>query len=261
MPTWALHTSLDLDACNVHLTALENAGLLGLVEEDGATTAYFPDRVAGLPIEGRWEPVPDTDWNAAWRASIAPVVVADVAVYPPWLPAPAVAVALEIEPAQAFGTGHHETTAGCLAALQEVALEGCRVLDVGTGTGVLALAALRLGARSAVGIDVDPIAVEAARHNAAANGLPLEVRQGSMEAVADGPFDVVLANVDTDTITAIAGDLAGAIAHDGVLVASGVSLERLPTALDALAGAGIRAATRSGREWAVLIGHHRDTAG
>lgn len=258
MGTWALHTDLDLESCNRHLAVLEAAGLLGMVEEDGATTLHFPQRVAGLPLAGRWEAVPERDWNAEWRASIAPVVIGRVAVHPPWLPAPAVEVALAIEPAQAFGTGHHETTACCLAVLQELALAGRRVLDVGTGTGVLALAALRLGADAAVAVDTDPVAVATARSNAVANGLALDVRTGSVDAAGQRPFDVVVANLDTATLSRLAGELSEALADHGVLVVSGVSIDRLDEASAALAEVGLEARSRAGVEWAVLTARHRE---
>ena len=257
MTTWALHSPLDLDACNLRLPALEHAGLLGMVEQDGATTLYFAERLDELPIPGRWEAIEETDWNAAWRASIAPVVVGRIAVHPPWLEPPAVEVALAIEPAQAFGTGHHETTAACLTALQELALGGCRVLDVGTGTGVLALAALRLGAASAVGVDTDPVAVATASSNAAVNGLALDVRQGSTEAAAGESFEVVVANLDTATVSALASDLAAVLARDGVLVVSGVSVEHLDTVLETLTAAGLVTDARPGLEWALVLARHR----
>ncbi|MBA2530074.1 MAG: 50S ribosomal protein L11 methyltransferase, partial [Euzebyales bacterium] len=180
---WALYTELSLEEVNLHLAALEEADLLGVVEESGRATVYLRRRSDHLPLAGRWEPVPERDYNAAWRESIEPVTVGAVTIVPPWLPTPADArEVLVIEPAQAFGTGHHETTTGCLAALQELALAGRRVLDVGTGTGVLALAAARLGAAEVVAVDTDPLAVAAAARNADVNGVVVDVRAGSVHA-------------------------------------------------------------------------------
>jgi ribosomal protein L11 methyltransferase len=251
---WALRTNLDLEALNVHLDALEAAGLLGIVEEDGAATAYLPARVDGLPVAGRWEPVADVDWVAHGRRHARTVRIGPLVVAPPWLAA-GEADPIVIDPGQAFGTGDHETTAGCLAALCELGVQGRSVIDVGTGTGVLAIAAARLGARRVVAVDTDPLAVDAARHNAGANGVLVEVRQGSADALAE-PFDVVVANLDTDTLRALADVLVARLAPGGTFIASGVSLERSDEAVEAFAAAGLRVLARPGREWVVLTGRH-----
>lgn len=251
---WALRTDLDLESLSIHLPALEAAGLLGLAEEDGRATAYLPERVEGLGVDGSWEPVPDHDWHQRWKASIAPVTVGAVTIVPPWLPAPDDAmIVLVIEPGQAFGTGHHETTTGCLAALQELELAGRSVLDVGTGSGVLAIAAARLGASHVVGVDTDPVAVAAATVNADLNGVEIAVGHGSLQA-AEGVFDVVVANLDTTTLSGLAGALVARVARPGTLVASGVSVERRAEAEQAFAAAGLPVLTRPGREWVVLVG-------
>lgn len=251
MSTWALDTDLDLDAVNLHLPALEEAGLLGIVEEDGTATAYFPERVGDLPLAGLWREVPDVDWHAAWRERLEPVRVGPLVITPPWKAAAGDHVVV-IEPGQAFGTGHHETTTGCLAALCELPLAGRRVLDVGTGSGVLAIAAARLGAAEVIAVDTDPVAVAAATANARANGVAVAVRQGSVAAASGERFDAVTANLDTATLVTLAPQLVAALAPGGTLVASGVSIERHSEAVAALAAAGVTALARPGREWVVL---------
>jgi ribosomal protein L11 methyltransferase len=233
---------------NVHLPALEGAGLVGMAEEDGVVTAYFPARVDGLPVTGDWVEVADRDWLAVWREGLDAITVGALRIAPPWIDAGPSAIV--IEPAQAFGTGHHETTTGCLAALQELDLSGRSVLDVGTGSGVLAIAAGRLGAATVVAVDVDPLAVAAARENAERNGVTLDVRTGSTET-APGSFDVVVANLDTDTIVALAADLRDRTR--GTLIVSGVSVERAAEAVAALDAAGLAAVARPGREWVVVV--------
>jgi ribosomal protein L11 methyltransferase len=268
--TWALRTGVDLDTVNVHLEVLEAAGLLGITEEDGRATVWLPERVEGLPVSGDWEAVEDADWHAEWQARLEPVEVSLLRIVPPWKvrrpgegsapgdspgegSAPGGVVDLVIEPAQAFGTGHHETTTGCLAALCELDLAGARVLDVGTGTGVLAIAAARLGAAAVVAVDTDPLAVRAATGNAAVNDVTIDVRHGSVEDV-DGSFDVVLANLDTATLSRLAPALVARLAHRGTLIASGVGVERRAEALTAFAAAGMPVWDRAGREWVVLVG-------
>jgi ribosomal protein L11 methyltransferase len=248
--TWALRTALDLETVNLHLAVLLDAGLLGMVEQDGVATAYFPAPVEDLPVEGGWDEVAERDWLAVWREGLDAVTVGALTITPPWIDAGLGAIV--IEPGQAFGTGHHETTTGCLAALQELDLDGRAVLDVGTGSGILAIAAARLGAGRVVAIDVDPLAVGAARGNAARNGAAVEVSEGSVE-VAPGRFDVLVANLDTTTLSGLAGGLAQRLAPGGTLVASGVSIERQDEALAALDAAGLAALVRPGREWVVLV--------
>lgn len=249
--TWVLRTAVDLESANLHLLKLEDAGLLGIVEERGRAALHFPTRVAELPLTGEWEEVPDTDWHAAWRASIEPVVVGPITIAPPWL-AVSGPDTIVIEPGQAFGTGHHETTTGCLAALLELDLHGRSVLDIGTGTGVLAIAAAKLGASAVTACDTDPLAVEATIQNAAHNGAEIRAILGSLDAVGAGTFGVVVANLDTATLSHLAPDIAARVARGGWLIASGVSIERCDEAVTAFALAGLPVLDRAGREWVVL---------
>jgi ribosomal protein L11 methyltransferase len=247
--TWVYRTRLRLEEVNLHLEALESAGLLGLAEEAGRTDAYFPERADGLPLAGTWAEVHDEDWSQTWRAGLEPVTVGAIRIASPWLAREGDIV---IEPGQAFGTGHHETTTACIAALQELDLDDRSVLDVGTGSGVLAICARRLGARTVLAVDTDPEAVAAARANAAANATAVEVRLGS-PTVAPGSYDVVVANLDTATVCRLARELAVRLAAGGTLVVSGVSVERAREAEQALADQGLVCRTRLGREWALLV--------
>ncbi len=256
---WALRVPADLEAVDVHRPALEAAGLLGVLEDAEGAVLYFPCPVEDLPEdlsrEGSWEPVPDRDWHAAWRESVTPVTVGRLTIAPPWAAEPDEDT-LVLEPGQAFGTGHHETTAGCLAALQEVDLRGRSVLDVGSGSGVLAVAAARLGAAPVVACDTDPLAVDATRETAAANGVTVDVHAGEVADVPRPPegFAVVVANLDTTTLAGQASALVAALSPGGTLIASGVSLERVDQATGALERAGLSTLVRQGAQWAVLVG-------
>lgn len=254
-PVWALHTAATLDEVNVHLAVLEAGGLLGITEEHGRATVYLSQRLETAGIDGTWERIEPRDWNAAWKADFDPVVVGNVAIVAPWHDdGSGAAVTLVVEPAQAFGTGHHETTTTCLAALQELDLDGATVFDVGTGTGVLALAAKALGAGRVLAVDIDPLAVQAATDNAAANAIDVEVAAGSASAAAGDTFDIVVANIDTTTLSALADDLVAAVRPGGRFIGSGVSNERIDEAVAALDSAGLRVAAIPGTEWALLRG-------
>ncbi|WNG24004.1 50S ribosomal protein L11 methyltransferase [Cystobacter fuscus] len=148
------------------------------------------------------------DWSNAWKVHIKSVQVGRLWVGPPWeaANAPADRVRLVIEPKMAFGTGDHPTTSLCLGAVDDYMSThpGASVLDVGTGTGVLAIAAKKLGAGRVVGTDNDPVSVELARENAEVNATPgLELSGKSLDAV-DGVFDLVVANILANTLIELA---------------------------------------------------------
>ena len=146
------------------------------------------------------EVIADQDWNAEWEASLQPIQAGAFVVAPSWTSVPPEMngqTVLRIDPKMAFGTGYHKTTRLVLRLLPGAVLPNSRVLDVGTGTGVLAIAALRSGARSALGVDVDPWSVTNGKENAGLNGVQdsFEVREGSLDVVPEDGFDLVVANI------------------------------------------------------------------
>lgn len=183
-------------------------------------------------------------------------------------------VVVELDPGMAFGTGLHPTTRNCLLALEETLRPGDRVLDVGSGSGILGLAALKLGARSVLGLDVSAVAVGAAAENAKANGLAdrFESRLATLEGAAGEPYfplppgvamlgpeigtyDVVLANIIARVIAQLAPALLRATRPGGVLIASGIIQERRHEAEEPLRAAGltdIRDLTEG--DWVTLVG-------
>jgi ribosomal protein L11 methyltransferase len=176
-----------------------------------------------LGVEPDLEELPVEDWTASWKQHFRPVRRGRVLVVAPWMrePAPAGAVRVVIEPGLAFGTGDHPTTGMCLEAL-DVFLQrepGAAVLDVGTGSGILAIAARKLGAGLAVGTDNDPVALRVARENATVNGTVIDLRSEIPEAVE---FDLVLANILSNTLVELAPRLVRAVAPGGRLVLSGI---------------------------------------
>jgi ribosomal protein L11 methyltransferase len=161
------------------------------------------------------EPVVERDWSVEWRNQIKSVTIGRLWVGPPWerARAPADKVKLFIEPKMAFGTGDHPTTALCLAALDRylASHHGATVLDVGTGTGVLAFAAQKLGATRVVATDNDPVAVDLARECAAENGIEgVELSIRPLEEI-QGTFDLVLANILANTLVELAPLLAAKV--------------------------------------------------
>ena len=243
--------------------ALDVAGIasLGLSEDSGVVSVWAAEPRQDMPVEGTWEAVAADDWAHRWKEGLEPVTAGAITISPPWR-APDGPVldgppwTLVIDPGMAFGTGHHETTLGCLGALQDLPVAGRRVVDVGTGTGVLALAARVLGAAEVVAVDTDPLAVEAAEVNVAAHGLDgIIVREGSCEVV-EGTGEVVIANIRTDLLMALATGLAGLLAAGGTLLCSGIDVGRTEEAAAAFRAVGLEPTLTPGREWAVMTAVH-----
>ncbi len=178
--------------------------------------------------------VHETDWADAWKAYFPVLRVGHrLVIRPTWRrhhrqPGD---VVLALDPGMAFGTGLHPTTRLCLAALEAVAdrggVDGARVLDVGSGSGILALAAMRLGGQRALGLDTDPIAIEATTANARRNRLARRIRArlGSLPS-GEPAFDVVLANLIAGVLVPLAPALHDELRPGGTLVASGIFVDR-----------------------------------
>ena len=193
--------------------------------------------------ELRVRSVDDADWTDAWKAGYVPQRIGRVVIVPSWLDEPIGPdeVAMRLDPGMAFGTGLHPTTRGCLTLLQEVSPMPPVVLDVGSGSGILALAALRLGAERAVCYDSDPLAVEATIANAEANGLAdrVSAQRGSLPTIpAWEAYPLVLANLVATVLIDMAEALAAHTAPGGLLLASGIVNGRTDEVLAALTATG-----------------------
>jgi ribosomal protein L11 methyltransferase len=230
--------------------ALEETGALVLFAPASALTAIAaalaPLGVAGLRIHGA-APEARVEWSEAWKAGLGPVVISPrLLVRPPFAAAPEgfSGRKIVIEPGQAFGTGGHATTRLALAgidALPQDALRGARILDVGCGSGVLALAALALGAAHATGCDLDPLATQAAERAAAQNDLADRASwfTGSTAALA-GPYDGIVANLLRSEMEPLLGDFARLARPGAWLVLAGLLAAERGTIADALARVGFR---------------------
>ena len=173
--------------------------------------------------------VSDDDWAGRSQRALTAVRAGRFIVAPPWdVPPESDATVLIIEPSRGFGTGHHASTRLCLRALSDIDVRGRRVLDLGTGSGVLAMAAVVSGARDVVAVDIDPDAIDAARESAALNRrvsgihwLVGDFRERGWDALAGGPFDVVLANLTGGMLIASADRTRELLRPEGVLICSG----------------------------------------
>ena len=217
---------------------LDAAGIAGTVE------------TAGLQQE---------DWQNGWRRYYHPIEIGRrLAIVPSWQQYETDRVRLILDPGLAFGTGGHETTSLCLEALDELVRGGERVLDIGTGSGILAIAALRLGAACAEGIDIDPVAVRTAAENAARNGVADRLRAvaGDLSDQASGRYDLITANIVAAAIESLAPSVPALLTPDGTFIASGVIDTRRDEVAAALRAAGLRIADiREKRGWECFICH------
>lgn len=204
-----------------------SARLAALRQELSDLVAFFPGMRAWQQQESF---VDEEDWANAWRAHFHPLrfgrrlVVAPT--WEPFDPQPG-EVVLHLDPGMAFGTGAHASTALCLRAIEALVPEGGHVLDVGTGSGILGVAAVLLGAAQVTALDVDPLAVRIARQNAEINGVAdrIQVHHGELaELLAQGlePVPLALANLTRDQLVPLAPFLARALAPGGTVVASGI---------------------------------------
>ena len=178
------------------------------------------------PYECRFEQVPDTDWTLAWRSFFRPVYPTPrMAICPPWdrVPDPPGGFTIAIDPQMAFGTGHHETTRLALLGLEKKITSGNRVLDVGTGSGILSIVAVKLGAAEVMAVDIEAAAIENARANCVLNGVDAQVvlMQCSVDRVS-GIFDVVVANMISSILFPIIPELAKRLHPEGYAILGGI---------------------------------------
>jgi len=249
----------SLDAAEV-LGLLEDPAVQGGWQENESVHFYWsssvwsPDHLVRLrqvlrQLDETTEPaivvrtMPSQDWNRLWTESVKPLWIGrHLLVRPSWETVNARPGQIEIvlDPKQAFGTGHHATTRMLLEWLEEVVQGGESVLDVGTGSGLLAMAALRFGGGLAVGLDHDPVAIECAQEYALVNrfGPELSLQCGKLEGLPGHQmFDLVLANLDRETLCQLGDQLAG---HTRTrLLISGLLLDQREEVAAALVSAGL----------------------
>lgn len=245
------------------------AGTLGVQsvsEADGLlrVEAYFPEDTGRIEVDlpSGVEPagdeiLPDADWFAAWRERARPFPVGKTLFLDPREPedepaeVPMGRRLLRLPARAAFGTGSHESTSLALELLEEADLRGRRVLDVGTGTGVLAFAALLFGARSVAGLDVDTASPFHARDNSALNGLHPHLFAGRLAAIREQPiFDLALVNVVPEQILPEMPDLVRILRPGGEVILSGILAERGRLVLDRLRGLGfVERDRRTAGDW------------
>lgn len=258
----------EIDPANPSLWVIEAYLLDKPSAEEVAVFRSLAPSAADRQPDIEW--IAPADWLTLSQSGLEPVHAGRFFVHTA-LHADAVpddAIAFRIEASQAFGTGQHETTTGCLLMLDQIKREGARfkdIVDVGTGTGLLAFAALKLwpGA-NAIASDIDPIAIDVARENAEHNGIPLGVRAGSVELVTAAgmahrslrrraPYDLIIANILAGPLIDLAPVLSNALAPGGTLILAGLLDHQAEAVANAYRPQGLRLAGSIVRgEWPTL---------
>lgn len=252
-------------------------GSPGFFERDGNIIAYFeygPDierlcdelnnfrdvlKTSGLDSAFSFEYslIPGKDWNESWKKSFSPIDVGDnLTIVPSWIKPETERIPVIIDPGMVFGTGHHETTRQCLALVEKYSRDSGEkdLLDVGTGTGILAIGAARMGFRQVTGVDTDQLAVDAAMYNVSLNGLNnVTIGKGSISDVS-GSFDVIAANLLSETLIPIAGDIVSRLKPQGTAILSGMLTGQEDDVIRAIEGAGLTLKDRAvDGKWVTLI--------
>ena len=229
---------------------LHQSGCLGILETDADIwVAYLPGNwtpehfqnlfrslreinIKFNPENAQLEKLPYRDWNAEWRTYFAPFqVVEGCWIRPPWeaLPRDAVGEEIIIDPQMAFGTGHHETTRLMMRAMHSISFKNARVLDLGTGSGILAIYAEKLGAARVTAIDIDAEAIANARHNAGLNkAANLNFHAGDISVIDGQTFPLILANIHFEVLAALPLHFYRALEDGGRLLISGLLQSDVP---------------------------------
>ncbi len=258
------------------LASLPGVTVKAYFGEDGFEAAYEDIRARLQTLRGTDEgsgtleiavdTVPDTDWNENFRRHFTTFRASGrVVIKPTWqdyMPE-ADDIVIEMDPGMAFGSGDHETTRLCLELLQKHMKTGAAVMDVGCGSGILAIAADKLGAGSVVALDYDGVSVRVARDNAAHNGANIETRRSDLLQNADKKqYDIILANIIADIVMRLNEDIRNYLAPDGVYILSGVVSDRLDEVTESLKAHGlVPVETLAQGDWRAVAARRDDAPG
>ena len=202
----------------------------------------------------------DYDWTVEWKKFFKPLEVGEkFVIVPSWeeYKADADKIILEIDPGMAFGTGSHETTAICLKLLEGIDLKDKEIADVGTGSGILAIACAKLGAKHVLGLDIDPLSIKTARENVKVNNCEdkIEVMESDLLNTSKDNYDLIIANILPDVIINLVPDAYEKLNHGGLILVSGIIIEKKSLIIDELKKQGFNIVKDLDMgEWTGIIG-------
>lgn len=209
----------ELDGAIIVRTENEPSVLVSKIQEYARVLSARLDETVNVTV--RSEKKENRDWIQLYKDSVQPIEVPPFYIHPSWDESKPGLENIIVDPALAFGSGHHETTYMCLKILGQYIKEDQKLLDVGCGSGILSLAAVRLGAVADV-CDTDPLAIEESQKNFALNALPLRSAWVGSASKANQKYDIVLANIVADVLEIISQDLQKCLKEDSILILSGI---------------------------------------
>ena len=244
---------------------------LYLEDTDTAGLSRLEALTASLQLSMTTAPLPETDWEEGWKENYPPVPVGEkLLVIPYWLANESTDGRLPVilDPGLTFGTGTHPSTQMVMEAMEELAKKDMRGLDLGSGSGILSITALRLGAQSAIGVDIDPKAEGIARENAAYNRFAapeftaltgnVTTDRSLMDRLSKEEYDMVLVNIVADVIIGLAPVLPAFVGDSGDLICSGILCDRLNEVRSALETAGFTiTSVRAKEDWRCVTAKRR----
>lgn len=235
------------------LGLLWDVGCEALWQDGGEVVAYFPEK-RDLPLEGNWESVATDDYLERYYTELEPVYLETLVVTPTHTEVSLRAgqKALWLDPGMAFGTGHHETTKLALEALEGLDLFGKEVLDVGAGSGILAIAADALGAARAHGVDNDPDTLIVAEENRRLNRSTATFSVGTVEDSAASSYDVIVANLFAELHVQLLSEYRRVLRPGGLLIVTGIMREKLAQVETALKTEFVVTKTKTDGEWSLV---------
>jgi ribosomal protein L11 methyltransferase len=236
--------------------------LAALIKEKLSFISQFLD--VGQGYTG-YERVDDEDWATAWKKHYKPFHISDsIVIKPSWeeYDKKEGEIVIEMDPGMAFGTGTHETTKLCSQLLEKYVKTGDSVIDVGCGTGILSIIALKLGAGSVAAVDIDEVAVRVARENCAINGVEdgISVKKGVLTDLAPMKADIMVANIIADVIIGISGHVPKYLKKGGILLTSGIIRERKDDVIRSYTGMGFELVSVDEMgEWTAIVFRCQDS--
>jgi len=263
MPYFEFTIKIAAPLTDAVIQKVMDVGCLGVIEQGDSIIAYFPDTADIKIITNElfllqtllersdldhrlsfsYSLIPEEDWNETWKKGFNPIDIGErFTILPPWKERRKYRINIVIDPAMAFGTGHHGTTRSCLILMERYADKNRNknFLDLGTGTGILAIAAKYLGFQRVVAVDTDPMAVDAALLNINFNQVQdIEVREGSISGLNE-TYDFITANIISGILILLAPALAAHLTTGGTAILSGILTGQENEVIEAIAQAGLK---------------------